>query len=496
MEFIHKAGQRLAGFTLSVIQHADAAAGEDDNILIERLVEGVHLVGGDAEHGALAQAGDAQRVGSLVAAKDGLRQCLNAEGAQLLNPIDNLKHLLAVGLCAGGEGQRLHAALVVDDHGLGGLAVIAFIHEGDLFLPGVAAADQAAHVIQRQGGRGGRGLRLQRDSAGGDVLAQRSGVNCLAGGLRNQRAQHIVAQLRIRGDIERGAFMIGREGGDEGCGGHRVRLAGMADRRTDQADQFLGGEAVVRAQTHDHGAVLLRLGGEEGLAVGGAGGHLRQNIRDGLRDARSLVVILVIEDDVAVYIHKHPAGARPVDIGRLHGSAAVILPGMEGDGARLARHGPAGEGNAHHPGARTAHARDILLLSEDGHVQIIGGRLAAGGGADAQARARRAGNDSRHTAEGILRLCAGACAGALQAQLHAALPADGLRHLRCTQAGNLGRDSRTLPMAGVDRRGHGIKLPVAIHGLLCSQTACRKHQDEHEQREESGKRFHIKYPPL
>ena len=191
-------------------------------------------------------------------------------------------------------------------------------------------------------------------------------------------------------------------------------------------------------QTDDHGAVLLRLSGEDRVAVlGGAAGELGQDVGDGLGDAVDFGVIRVVEDDVAVHIDEHGAGARAVDILCPRDGIAVVFRRLQGDGELFAGDGLAREGNADHPRARAADAGHGLLLRGNRHVQIEGLRLAAGGRGDAQARTGRAGHERRHAAEGILRLRGAGVGGAIEEKVHMALAAHCLHHLRGGQAGDL-----------------------------------------------------------
>ena len=416
-----------------------------------------------------------------------------AQAARALEPVDDLKQLRAGHAGAGGDHEGLHAAFAVEHDGLRALAVLAGVEGGGVIgvlrraVPGFG--DERLQVRIGDGRGGGGVLGLQGNFAGLHVVLHGGGVDGLALCGGDERGDHFVGELGAGREVERRGARIALKRGNGGGGAGGVGLLRGLRGGADEADELLRGQAAVRRKANDQRAVLLPLGGEDGVAVRRAA-VLRedgQHVGDGLADAVDLVAVKVVEHDVAVGVDEHRAGHGPVDAEDAHAGQAVDLPGGHGERAGGAGHGLTREEGAHDPGAVAAHADDLTAARVHGGIQIVGIVLTVGRCGEGKTRAGSAGNERGRAADGILRLGAAAVGNAREPEAQRVRAAHSFNHLRGAQAGNgerVGRgDDVARPVGGGGLHAHFLKLPVAVDcrsAVRCGTGAQQEHERQRE----------------
>ena len=423
---------------------------------------------------------------------------------------DDGERLIAGCLGAGGEHNGFHAIVTIEHDRLRGAAaagcILGVINLFGFRLYGFAAGDQRLDFLkgERSGGRGFFGDHS--DAAGADSVLHGRNVDGRTLGRSDQRREHVVGEFRARGDIERGCACIS---GQRGYGGFGCSLGVIAVSRpgglgcgADQLNDLAVAEAAGRVQTHDQGTVRLRLGRENGIALGAAGGnaqHDREQIANRLAVAGGLIAVKVVKDDVLVGVDDHRAGAGLVRVSDAGRGLFVHFAQGYGHRALRTRNRFAREERAQYPRAVAAHTGNLMAAGSERSVQIIGSRFSLRVRGEGKARRSSAGNQRRNGRVGVrgLSRTAGALAGftADHAHGHGVFAAHGVNHLGNGKSGKrLGAHGYfRVKTAGV-REGlhtHFVKLPVAVHGLAGGGDGAHCHkQQAHERLKEKLHGFH------
>ena len=420
---------------------------------------------------------------SGVFAKEGGEGLLQAVGLDDL--VDGFKEVAAACLRARGEHDALHAMLVVEGERLRGGSALGVLGKRGMADRGcgLSGFGIASHFDQLAVGHLNRCCRRlgdQRNAAGINRLGYGSDAQRLAGRGTQQCAQHVVGKLGIRRDIENRIVFIGFERGDIRGRGGCVGFTGNGG--ADQTDQLILAKTAVGVEADDHGAVILRLGRKDGLAVGGGDARSEhgQDVIHGLRDALNLIAVKIIEHHVAVSINDHHARMRAIDIGDAGFRVAVDLAGDEGDAMLRTGRGRMREADAVHPRAGIAHAQRAAAVDVDGRIQVERVLISAGVCSDGQPGIGRTGHNGRNACKGIRAVRVIAAVFAREIERNMPDAAHDLSHscrIGFGDAHGVGLDGGgPVDVGGLAAHLDAFELPVTGH--IGSKRACGQDQQQ------------------
>ena len=318
----------------------------------------------------------------------------------------------------------------------------------------------------------------------------------MAGGGAQERAQHVVGELRAGRDIKRRVVFVGSQRGDGGCrrGGVGVIITGSGSS-ADETDQFVLGQAAVGIEGDDQGAVLLLFAREEGRAGERIGMMLREDgedVVDRHGNTVDLVAVKIIQHGIAVAVDDHHAGHRAVGIRRIDAGEIVHLTGDQADRLLRAGHSRAREGDTMHPCAGIAVAQGARAAGIDGAVKVEGIVVCRGLRGQRKTCACAPGDERRKAGYGMFGMGGGIVGVAGHVDGHGAHAADSLDHaagIEAVDGFNIRiRLRRAIAAVGAGGSIDGYKLPIAGNGIFAKGHA--GHEQHQTQGEDAQDGFH------